>query len=306
MGSKRLKKHLDVYQGSRATVGYVELAGVSCVEKVFTESDVLKNQEMFNRETSFYNYYNHLDILPELIDSDYPQKIVLSKMEGNIFTKVYAPSISDQSIEGYFNPISYNYGRKLAQMLQVEASHEEIKHNQQLYFSNIDAEKHFNEQIAHFETILLDVDKDAGDFQTMKKILDEATKVMDGNSWWHQQALCKADWAGVNMFVKDQHVVGFIDFESSYWGNRITFLGDILFYTQDPVHNWEMIVKGLTDSNVDMPDKPELLSGFCYSALQHILGITSWPASTTRRLGQWLQFFNRRSERLGSALSSIE
>ena len=79
--------------------------------------------------------------------------------------------------------------------------------------------------------------------------------------------MCKTDWSASNMLVRSNRVTCLYDFDTSYGGNHVTFLGDILCSASVRL-NWPAVRAALASRGVAMPSGPLLATAAHFSRWQ--------------------------------------
>ena len=221
-------------QGTRSSTEKFKYNGRTAVRKIYNSKNDSPSDKA-SRELRFYRRYRHLDIIPELLDTDESTYIVLGFRRGRRHIDLIHEGLTDSQNRA----ISYAYGSRVAEFFH---------HADKGALPPTDtADVIANLVRAGREAIQTDRRYDVAELRASLTKVESAA----ADDAWADPMLGKFDWSSANMLIEDTVLTCLYDFDSSYLGTRLTFLGNII---NSCLHlEWRQVRQGLEDHAVVLP-----------------------------------------------------
>lgn len=254
---------MTLHQGKKSNVSLIDRDGMDCVLKRY--NDIGDPNVKCHREVAFYEWHHACDSLPDLIEVDCPNSILMSRLAGEPIASWHKSASTDD-----LRRISYEHGGLLSDLLRHKPAQRQASNAiNRLSSSGISTwEK--------FAAIVLQNVEDyfcmnaAFDRPELRQRVDMAASVISLDGFWGETVVCKLDWNPGNIIVDGNNISGYVDFEQSFRGNRLAFLGTVIDHIS--VFDWTSTRLGLIDGLGDMPAAYELEAAATFSMCYKIHG----------------------------------
>jgi hypothetical protein len=110
----------------------------------------------------------------------------------------------------------------------------------------------------------------AFDLPELHGALARAREALSIDGFWGEEVLCKLDWNAGNTIVADGKIIGYVDFEQSFFANRAIFLGTVIDHIN--VLSWLEVREGIGEVCGDLPSPQAQYAAACFSMCRKILG----------------------------------
>lgn len=261
---------MNIKQGARSTVEFVNVDGVLCVQKRYNERNnppIVK----LNKERAFYEYYDGLEVIPKLVSWKEPDTIVVEYCEGDRAIDLIRDEDKALDIEGF----SRDYGEKAYAFFEWPLSE-----------SASEKEEARTTIISVIERVQAAIEEDIRyQIPVIERSAEGLYRLLEIEGYWAAPMMCKYDGSGANLLVKGDRLVSIIDFDTSYMGSRLTFLGSLV---KDCLHlDWRFVRAGLAHKGLPFPNADLLAVGAHFNVWQVYLdsfrdGRFGWAVEAVR------------------------
>jgi hypothetical protein len=248
-------------QGKKSKVTVDTAGGKAVVRKAYNSNGDPSTK--CQREVAFYRWYEGVAGVPRLHAAECPTHILIELLDGTPLSVWHA----DKS-ESEIAALSLDHGRNMASFLHhspADALSVSIKKN---FPDMTDFRSVVDSTLSTVETY---VNGNPGfDRPEIRQIVRLSRSVVETTAFWGQEILCKLDWNSGNVIVKDGSIAGYVDFEQSFFGNRIAFVGTLIDHIN--VLSWPQVRRGIESCGHVMPPANLQYAAACFSMCYKIRG----------------------------------
>jgi len=248
-------------QGKKSSVAVEAFDGIACVRKTYNDNG--DPREKCLRETAFYAYYAGLTLIPRLIESRPPTNVLVELLRGEPLS-TWQQGRPRAEVED----LSRDHGRNVARFLQhvppagaLAAARQDFPGGLGLY-----------EVAGHTLGVVADHLAANAEFDLpgLHGAVDCARAAPGIAGFWGQEVLCKLDWNAANTIVEGGEITGYVDFEQSFFANRLIFVGTVIDHIN--VLSWPRAREGIEELCGDLPSPEMQYAAACFSMCRKILG----------------------------------
>lgn len=249
-------------QGNKSTVEMQIRNGNNCICKKYNNNG--SKEVKFNREIAFYKWFQGIESIPKIEEIDFPNAIWMNYLSGEQLTSWAIKN--DHMLE----QISRNHGKLISEFIK----HEPIK-NQRSDAMDLLNKSGANSWCEFAKNVISKVQKyffmDSNyNIPEILTIIECAKQVIETDGYWGRDTVCKLDWNAGNIIIFNNEIKGYVDFEQSFQGTRLIFLGTIIDHIN--ILNWRFVKDGLSDKFEALPSNNQLLNASAFSLIYKIHG----------------------------------
>ncbi|MGJ3241450.1 MAG: hypothetical protein ACFE0O_00620 [Opitutales bacterium] len=233
--------------------------GRGALRKIYKKDNGAGPEDKRRREAGFYAAYRGAPDLPRVFAEEAdPPALVIERLPG----RPYGQAVPRNDATN-FRILSRAYGKAVGTLLAWKPA-ARIPVDGRLASWSVDTFAGMHQAVmgaaerlcaAHpgFDTAVL------GDSRR------RATGIGDpaASAFWQEEVPCKFDWNPNNTLVDGLKIAGFVDAEQSYWGIRLTGLGNVIDHL--PPLDWVAFIGGLESETGALPTPEAVYAAVCFS-----------------------------------------
>lgn len=246
---------LTLPQGKKSTVHVQDIAGRPGVRKVYNHHRGSPRGKCL-RETAFFRHYRGLKAVPNLLEVANPTHILMDLVPGEPLSACHK-AMSSAEIAA----LSAEHGKCIGDFI----CHESTPAAWERVRSNYPDGRDLAAVLERAQATVLDAfqHNPTFDIPALQRAIAQAAKVVLIEGDWGREALCKLDWNAGNMLVLDGRISGYVDFEQSFVGNRLAFVGTVIDHIN--VLNWHEARRGIEGRCGPLPSSEMQYAAACFS-----------------------------------------